>query len=538
MNSKTKKNTKYIFVLGGIVSGIGKGITVASIGALLKSRGVKIFPIKMDPYLNRDAGTMNPFQHGEVFVLDDGAETDLDLGHYERFIGESFDHQSNFTTGAVYESVMKMERHGDFLGKTIQIIPHVTDEIKRRIKEAGKNKDIDVVIVEIGGTVGDIEAEPFLEAARQMYRECGPENVVFVEVVKIDYIFPSNEEKTKPIQQSVRLLRSSGIQPEFLVVRCKVPFKKDNKTKISLFTDVDEEKIIEAADADTIYDIPLNFQKQNFDELLIKRLGIRARKNGTDKWKRLVSKMKNAKKEMSIAIVGKYVDHADAYISVEEALRHAGAHTGAKINIKHIESENEDLEQQLSDVDGVLIPGGFGKRGSEGKIKTVQYAREKKIPFLGLCLGLQMAVIEFSRNVAKLDGANSTEFDVDTKYPVVDILPEQKKVNDLGGTMRLGSCEVSLVPGTVVEGLYKSKNAKERHRHRYEVNPEYHEILEKNGLVFSGFSVENKRLVDFIELPKHPFFVGTQAHPEFKSRFTEAHPLFLGFVSAAKKHKK
>lgn len=536
---KTKKGkTKFIFVVGGIVSGIGKGITVAGIGTLLKSRGIKIFPIKIDPYLNRDAGTMNPFQHGEVFVLDDGTETDLDLGHYERFIGESFDYRSNFTTGAVYETVMKMERRGDFLGKTIQIIPHVTNEIKRRILSASKGKNIDVVIVEIGGTAGDMEAEPFLEAARQMHREQGPENVVFVEVVKIDYIFPSDEEKTKPIQQSVSLLRSKGIQPEFLVVRCKKPFRKENKEKISLFTNVPLQNIIEAVDVQTIYEVPINFRKSNLDTLLIERLGLPKQKKDLVVWKNLVGRMKRIKKEVSIGLVGKYIDHADAYISVEEALKHAGMHTGVKVNIIHIDSESEDMKKKLSDVDGVLVPGGFGKRGVDGKLEAVKFAREKNKPFLGLCLGLQIAVIEFARNVLRLRNAHSVEFDETTPHAVIDILPEQKEVADLGGTMRLGSAGIVLKKGTKVHALYNARTIRERHRHRFEVNPEYHEMLENHGLVFSGFYAKDKRLVDFIELPEHPFFIATQAHPEFKSHFTQAHPLFLGFIQAAIRHKK
>lgn len=535
---KQKKNPKFIFIVGGIVSGIGKGITVAGIGTLLKSRGINIFPVKIDPYLNRDAGTMNPFQHGEVFVLDDGTETDLDLGHYERFIGRSLDRHSNFTTGAVYETVMRMERRGDFLGKTIQIIPHVTDEIKRRIMNASRTKDTDAVIVEIGGTAGDIEAEPFLEAARQIHREQGAENAVFIEVVKIDYVFPSDEEKTKPIQQSVALLRSRGIQPEFLVVRCKRPFSAGNKEKISLFTSVPKQNIVEAIDVRTIYEVPVNFRKSGFDDLLIERLNLPKRRKDMNSWRNLLGRMKRTKKRISIGIVGKYVDHADAYISVEEALKHAGFHAGTNVDVVYVDAESETIKKELAELDGILVPGGFGRRGIEGKIESVKFAREKKTPFLGLCLGLQIAVIEFSRNVARLKKANSTEFDEKTPHPVIDILPDQKGVRDLGGTMRLGAAGIALKKNTRVRELYRASVAHERHRHRFEVNPKYHERLERKGMVFSGFSTKDKRLVDFIELRDHPFFIATQAHPEFKSRFLEPHPLFLGFVKASMKRKK
>jgi len=533
----TKKNQgpKFIFVTGGIVSGIGKGITVASIGTLLGSRGVKIFPVKVDPYLNRDAGTMNPFQHGEVFVLDDGTETDLDLGHYERFIGVSLDRNSNFTTGSVYESVMQMERHGDFLGKTIQIIPHVTNEIKRRIVQAGKKERADVVIAEIGGTVGDIEAEPFLEAARQMRGEYGREAVTFVHVVKIDYIFPSDEEKTKPIQQSVKLLRSRGIQPEFLIVRCKKSLSKSNRDKIALFTNVDEEKIIEAADVSSIYEVPLNFKKSKLDELLLRRLDISPRGKDLKEWRALIGKMKRLQREVRIAIVGKYTDHSDAYISVEEAVRHGALHAGVRPEIVYVDAEDKNLKKKLAQADALIVPGGFGKRGAEGKIQAVRYARENNIPFLGLCLGLQIAVIEFARYEAGLRRANSTEFDPKTPHPVIDILPEQKEVKDLGGTMRLGSMGIRLKPQTRVAGLYNKRTVHERHRHRFEINPEYHDRLSGAGMTFSGFSTKDRRLVDFIELPDHPFFVGTQAHPEFKSRFVKAHPLFKGLLEAAKR---
>ncbi len=530
-SSKTRK-TKYLFVTGGVVSGIGKGITSAAIGALFRSRGISFFQIKIDPYLNRDAGTMNPYQHGEVFVLRDGTETDLDLGHYERFSGIELDRRSNFTTGSVYESVMKMERRGDFLGKTIQIIPHVTDEIKRRIVRAGEEKNVEVVIIELGGTVGDIEAEPFLEAARQMHRELGSERVAFMHVVKIDYIFPSNEEKTKPIQQSVILLRSRGIQPDFLVVRSKHAVERQNYEKISLFTNVPVEHIIEAADVSCIYEIPVRFKERGLDDLLISRLRLRARKNDLKEWKRLIKKTKRIRRTVRIALVGKYTAHTDAYISVEEALRHAALHAGVNLEIVRCDAESKNFMRSLESADGVLIPGGFGRRGSEGKVRAVEYARTKKIPFLGLCLGLQIAVIEFARHVCNLKRANSTEFDPRTPHPVIAILPEQLQVKELGGTMRLGAMDLRLAKDTLARELYGKPKVSERHRHRYEINPKYRERLASHGLIFSGVAERAPHLVDMIELKNHPFFIATQAHPEFLSRFLEPHPLFLGFIRA------
>lgn len=531
-----KKNHKFIFVLGGIVSGIGKGITVASIASLLKSRGLSILPIKADPYLNKDAGTMNPYQHGEVFVTDDGAETDLDLGHYERFTGLALTKDSNFTSGAVYAHVMDLERHGDFLGKTIQVIPHVTDEIKRRIINPTKKNKPDITIVEIGGTTGDIEGEPFLEAARQIHRDFGSENVIFVQVVKIDYIFPSDESKTKPIQQSVALLRSKGIQPNFLIVRCKRPLSAENQEKISLFTSVPRNHIIEGIDVSTIYEAPLNFKKKaRLDDLLLKEIGLKPKRPDFVEWKKAVERVKNMKKHVRIGLVGKYTEHSDAYISVQEALFSAGASCGARVEVVHVDAEHEHLADVLAGVQGILVPGGFGKRGVEGKIAAIRHARENNVPFLGLCLGLQTAVIEFARNACGLLNANSTEFDPETPHPVVDILAEQKDVKNLGGTMRLGSSPVAVRKGTLIEKLYRTQNVAERHRHRYEVNPQYHAQLEEHGLVFSGFAKADKRLVDFIELPNHPFFAATQAHPEFKSRFLSPHPLFRGFIEAALK---
>lgn len=535
---KKKKQTKFIFVTGGIVSGIGKGITAAGIGTLLRAKGISFFNVKVDPYLNCDAGTMNPYQHGEVFVLKDGTETDLDLGHYERFSGVELDRDSNFTTGSVYDTVMKMERRGDFLGKTIQIIPHVTDEIKNRIIRAGEKRNVDVVIIEIGGTVGDIEAEPFLEVARQMLYEFGRERVVFVHVVKIDYIFPSNEEKTKPIQQSVTLLRSRGIQPDFLVVRSRHTIQKENTEKISLFTNVPIKNIVPATDVVSIYEVPMNFVRADFDNLLSHRLGFKNRKTDLQKWRTLTQKIGKFKKTVRIALVGKYTGHADAYLSVEEALKHAALHSGVNLEIIRCDSEHQDFMKKVHMADGVLIPGGFGRRGGEGKISAAQYARTKRIPYLGLCLGLQIAVIEFARHMCRLNHANSTEFDPKTPHPVIDILPEQLQVKELGGTMRLGSMGIFLQEKTKARLLYKKAKVLERHRHRYEVNPTYHETLLKSGMVFSGIAEKNKNLVDIIELKHHPFFVATQAHPEFQSRFLEPHPLFLGLIQAAMRRKK
>jgi len=532
-SKKSKRKPTLIFVTGGTVSGIGKGISVASLATLLKMRGLQVVPIKIDPYLNRDAGTMNPYQHGEVYVTEDGAETDLDLGHYERFIDINLDGRSNFTTGSVYEHVINLERHGDYLGKTIQIIPHVTDEIKRRILSVFHSNGADVAVVEIGGTVGDIEGEPFLEAARQMFREYGPNQVVFIHVVKVDYVYPSDEEKTKPIQQSVALLRERGIQPDFLVVRSKRPITKDNIEKISLFTNVLPKHVIPAVDVKTIYEVPINFKRSGFDELVLKKLGRRVGKSNFAVWRRAVAKMTRAKKIVPIALVGKYIEHDDAYLSVEEAVAHAAAAAGVKVDLVRIDSESADLMKKLKGVRGVIVPGGFGKRGIEGKIKAVKFARENNIPFLGLCLGLQVAVIEFARHVCHLNGANSTEFNSRSPHPVIDIIPDQKKIKNKGGTMRLGIYRAALAENSLARRLYGASPVVERHRHRYEVNPKYHNILKKKGMMLSGFNLPDERLVEFIELPGHKFFIATQAHPEFKSRFLKPHPLFLGLIKAA-----
>lgn len=530
---------KYIFVTGGIVSGIGKGTTVASLGRLFLSRGKEVALVKIDPYLNRDAGTMNPFQHGEVFVTEDGTETDLDLGHYERFLNKNLNRLSNFTTGTVFEAVTKQERQGVFLGKTIQIIPHITDEIKRRIKEAGRANKADLVICEIGGTVGDIEGLPFIEAIRQIKKDVGAENVAYIHVVKIDYVYPSDEAKTKPIQHSVQTLRGLGIQPDLLITRCKENISKEAKEKIALFCDVPLEYIIEAPNVSSIYEIPLILEANGLGKAVEKILNLPAQKPELKKWSEIIERLKNPQKEVVIALVGKYLDHPDAYLSVVEALYHGGIANQVKIKLKAIDSEKikeNDLSELFQGVNGVVVPGGFGIRGIEGKVEAIRYARENKIPFLGLCLGLQTAVIEYARHKAGLLGANSTEFDPITLHPVIALLPEQKKIKKMGGTMRLGSYPAYLKPDSLVANLYQNEIVSERHRHRFEVNPAYHKVLSQNGLIFSGTS-KDEHLVEFIELDRkyHPFFAATQAHPEFKSRPDNAHPLFKGLVAAALK---
>ena len=544
--------SKFIFVTGGIVSGIGKGITVASLGLLLKSRGLKVIPVKIDPYLNQDAGTMNPFQHGEVFVTDDGAETDLDLGHYERFIDQNLTQASNFTTGAVYQTVTAQERVGEFLGNTIQIIPHVTDEIKKRIKNASKG--VDVVLVEIGGTVGDIEALPFIEAIRQLKQEINPSDFLCIHVVKIDYVYPSDEAKTKPIQQSVQMLRGLGLQPDFLICRCKRAISQEIRAKIALFTSVRQERIIQAIDAGSLYQIPINLEKEKLGTQICQFFGWKNKKVNLSQWQKIIGKIENPKATIRVAMVGKYLHHPDAYLSVVEALKHAAIQNLAKIEIIPVDSEKNNLQAVLKKIDAIVVPGGFGIRGIEGKITAIKYARENKIPFLGLCLGLQCAVIEFGRDVCRLKGANSTEFNPKTKYPIIDYLPEQRHIAKKGGTMRLGQYPAKLKPGSLAARLYfpslshvsRLQSIFERHRHRYEVNPKYHQILQKNGLIFSGISpnnfvfsrfARNKKLVEIIELPQkiHPYFIATQAHPEFKSRPNRAHPLFDGLIKTALK---
>lgn len=531
--------TKFVFVTGGVVSSIGKGITCASLGLLLKARGYKVALQKIDPYINVDAGTMNPFQHGEVFVTKDGAETDLDLGHYERFTSIDMTRSSNLTTGGVYGAVIEKERRGEYLGACVQVIPHITDEIKGRIYGIAKETGADIVIVEIGGTVGDIEGQPFLEAIRQMKKEAGEENVVYIHVTLIAYVGPWGEVKTKPTQHSVIKLREIGIQPDILVCRSKTPLTDEMKKKISLFCSVDEEAVITGLDTTIIYEIPLRLEKEGLAKEVLKRLHLPNREPDLEEWEKVVDILRSPEREVEIALVGKYTHLKDAYISIAEALVHGGASNKARVKIRWVEStllEEEPPEHYLKDVGGILVAGGFGVRGVEGKINAIKYARENKIPFLGLCLGLQCSVIEFARNVCGLQGAHSSEFDPQTPHPVIDLLPEQKGIRAMGGTMRLGSYPCKLKEGTLARECYGTEMCWERHRHRYEVNMEYLPLLEEKGLIASGLSPDGK-LVEIIELPisMHPFFIATQFHPEFQSRPTNPHPLFVAFVREALK---
>jgi CTP synthase len=526
---------KFIFVTGGVSSSLGKGITSASLGRLLKSRGLRITLQKLDPYINVDPGTMNPFEHGEVFVLDDGAETDLDLGHYERFTDESLHRGSNVTTGAVYQSVIGKERRGEFLGKTVQVIPHITDEIKGRIRGIAQATEADVVIVEVGGTVGDIESLPFLEAIRQLRNEVGRVNCAFVHVSLLPHIAPTGELKTKPTQHSVKELRSLGITPDVIVCRSDRPIGRGLKEKISLLCDVDLDGVISAVDADSIYEVPLVLHQEGLDDYLVNLLRLDGGLDLTE-WERLVERIEAATDPVKIAVVGKYVNLPDAYLSVIEALKHGGFHHGAAVDIEWVASDtiaSGQVEEILGDADGILVPGGFGVRGVEGKVDAVRFARERGVPFLGICLGLQCAVIEFARDVCGLEGANSSEFEPTCEHPVIDLLPEQRDVTDMGATMRLGAQPCHLVPGTLASRAYGEQPVVyERHRHRYEVNPSYHRVLQEHGLVFSGASLDG-RLVEIIELPGHPFFLAGQFHPELKSRPTRPHPMYRDFVGAA-----
>lgn len=533
--------TKYIFVTGGVVSSLGKGITAASIGRLLKNRGYKVTIQKFDPYINIDPGTMSPYQHGEVFVTDDGAETDLDLGHYERFIDENLSKASNVTTGKIYQSVINKERKGEYLGSTIQVIPHITNEIKDRVLRVGKNDNADIVITEIGGTVGDIESLPFLEAIRQVKKDVPNRNdVIYVHVTLVPYIAAAGELKTKPTQHSVKELRSIGIQPDIIVCRTVEKLSDEMKKKIGMFCDVEPEAVINNLTADSIYEVPLLMEQEGLDHIALKKLGLEDRPVDMEDWKAMVERMTTAKKEVQIALVGKYVRLHDAYLSVAEALSHAGYAMGAKVNIRWInseilEEEKPDLDEVFAGVDGIVVPGGFGYRGVEGKIDAIRYARENKIPFLGLCLGMQCAVIEFARNVCHMEQANSSEFIPDGKYPVIDLMPDQEDVTEKGGTMRLGIYPCKLKEGTRARDLYENQEiVYERHRHRYEVSNEFRPQMEAAGLVVSGTSPDD-RLVEIIELKDHPYFAATQAHPEFKSRPNRPHPLFNGFMEAAVK---
>jgi CTP synthase len=526
---------KYVFVTGGVVSALGKGIVAASLGRLLKARGLRVQLQKFDPYLNVDPGTMSPFQHGEVFVTEDGAETDLDIGHYERFVDENFLRSASHSAGAIWDTVLRKERKGDFLGATVQVIPHITNEIKARIKRASATEPTDVVISEIGGTVGDIESLPFLEAIRQFRREVGPENVMYVHVTLVPFIDAAGELKTKPTQHSVNELRRIGIHPDVVVCRSHEELSRDIKDKIALFADVDERSVIASPDVPDVYLVPQVLQREGLDNLVCEKLRIDARDADLGEWNEVIRRIDERRELVEIALVGKYVKLHDAYLSVHEALKHAGLSNGCAVRVRWVDAENMSYEETadlLDTVDGVLVPGGFGSRGWEGKILACQVARERKIPYLGICLGMHVAVSEFARHVAGLDGANSTEMDPETPYPVIDLLPEQKGVEDLGGTMRLGAQAVEVADGTRARELYGDAVIHERHRHRYEVNNAYRQQLVEAGLVVCG-TFQDGRLVEIVELPDHPWFVASQFHPEFKSRPTRPAPLFDGFVSAA-----
>jgi CTP synthase len=528
---------KYVFVTGGVVSGLGKGITASSIALLLKSRGYKVFMQKFDPYINVDPGTMNPIQHGEVFVTYDGCETDLDLGHYERFIDEELNYTSNITSGKIYKAVIDKERHGDYLGATVQVVPHITNEIKNKVYEAGNTSNADVVITEIGGTVGDIESQCFLEAIRQIQYEKGPSDTFFVHCTMIPYIYGSNELKTKPTQNSVRDLRNLGIRPDALV--CRAPFNTTQvmKEKLSMFCNVPVENIIDSIDVKNIYDIPINYYEQKIDEIILKQFGLEVRKANIDYWKKLIKTVDNLKNEIEISLVGKYTELHDAYISVVESLHHAGYKHNVKVNINWVDSEqlekDADLKEVFKNSKGIIVPGGFGSRGIEGMIKAITYARENNIPYLGLCLGMQLSVIEFARNVCGIKDANSTEFNPVCENPIIDLMSDQKSVVNMGGTLRLGNYECTLVKDSLAYADYKKDKILERHRHRYEFNNKYKDILEKHGMVFSGKN-DQADLVEIIELPKHKHFIACQFHPEFKSRPTKPHPLFDSFIKASK----
>ncbi len=534
--------TKFIFITGGVVSSLGKGIAASSLAAILEERGLNITMTKLDPYINVDPGTMSPFQHGEVFVTEDGAETDLDLGHYERFLKTTMGKKNNFTTGQVYESVLRKERKGEYLGATVQVIPHITDEIKRRIYASAEGKD--VAIIEVGGTVGDIESLPFLETIRQIGIEQGRDNALFIHLTLVPYIKSAGELKTKPTQHSVKDLRTIGIQPDILICRSEQFLPASERSKIALFTNVPEKAVISAIDADTIYRIPLLLNEQGLDDIVIKQLRLDVPVAKLTEWQEVVEAITHPVNKVTIAIVGKYVDHSDAYKSLAEALTHGGLKTRNKVNIKYIDSEIIENEGTalLNDVDAILVPGGFGERGVEGKIATVRYARENKIPYLGICLGMQSAVIEFARNVIGLEGAHSTEFLAGSPHPVIGLITEwmdedgqletRNEDSDLGGTMRLGAQKCRLQPGSLAHQLYQKDVITERHRHRYEFNNKYIEDFEKAGLIFSGKSMDG-RLVEFVEIADHPWFLACQFHPEFTSTPRKGHPLFSGFINAA-----
>lgn len=532
VNSKTK----YIFITGGVVSSLGKGIASASIGLLLKSRGLKVTILKFDPYINVDPGTLSPYQHGEVYVTDDGAETDLDLGHYERFISENMTRRNNSTTGQIYYSVIKKERRGDYLGKTVQVIPHITDEIKRRITEAGDaNIEYDIVIVEVGGTIGDIESLPFLEAIRQMCLDVGNQNAVNIHLTLVPYINAAGEFKTKPTQHSVMRLREIGIQADILLCRCETHLDEESKDKIGLFCNVAKNAVIEALDVSTIYEVPLIFEEGGVGDLIVERLNLQTPKPDLVEWKRFVEKVKNPRETVKIAVCGKYVGLKDSYKSIIESFVHAGVANNARVEIEWIDSEeieSNGISGRFKEVSGILIPGGFGDRGIEGKIATAKYARENKVPYFGICLGMQCAIIEFARNVCGWENANGVEFSKNTSHPVIDLMEEQKNISNLGGTMRLGAYNCKIKPATQTYEMYGQSEIVERHRHRYEVNNLYVDEFEKKGLTASGINPETN-LVEIVELRDHPWYLGVQFHPELKSRVLAGHPLFRAFVKAA-----
>ncbi len=528
--------SKFIFVTGGVVSSLGKGLAAASIGSLLEARGFRVTLQKMDPYINVDAGTMSPYQHGEVFVTDDGGETDLDLGHYERFTSVRVTRDHNVTTGKVYFSVIQKERRGDYLGRTVQVIPHITDEIKTAIRRVAD--DVDVVIVEVGGTVGDIESLPFLEAIRQFKKDVGRDNVIYIHLTLVPFMQAAQELKTKATQHSVKELRAIGIQPDVLLCRTDRYLPPGIKSKIALFCDVEEEAVITAKDVDTIYEVPLVFHREGLDDIVVKLLGLPERTGDLRRWEDVVKRVKSPRGQVRIAVVGKYIDLRDSYKSLSEALAHGGIANEARVDVTWVDAEHIDrdgAQAHFRDIHGILVPGGFGDRGIEGKIDAVRFAREQRVPFFGICLGMQCAIIEFARNVAGLAGANSTEFERATPHPVIDLLPEQRAIADKGGTMRLGLYPVVLTEGSLAARLYGQSIIHERHRHRYEVNNDYLQRLEKNGLHVSGVWAE-KQVVEMIELPDHPYFVAGQFHPEFRSRPWDPHPLFAGFVGAALAH--
>ncbi|MDD3520081.1 MAG: CTP synthase [Actinomycetota bacterium] len=533
-------STKFIFITGGVLSSLGKGICAASLGRLLKSRGLKVTIQKFDPYINIDPGTMNPFQHGEVFVTDDGGETDLDLGHYERFIDESLSKYNNFTSGKIYGAVIEKERRGDFLGNTVQVIPHITDEIKSSIRKTITAKKSDVVLTEIGGTVGDIESLPFLEAIRQFKKDIGKENVLYIHVTYVPYLKTSDELKTKPTQHSVKELRSIGIQPDIIICRSEIKINESIKAKISLFCDIEKEAIINAIDAKHLYEIPLNLKEENLDEIVISKLRLKCDDAKLSSWVKLVKTINNLEDTVTIGIVGKYTNLKDAYLSIIESLYHGGYFFKSNVEIKWINSEiideNTDMNAIFKDIDGILVPGGFGVRGINGKVNAIKHARENKIPFFGICLGMQCAVIEFCRDVLNLKDSNSSEFDLETKNPVIDIIPEQKNIGNLGGTMRLGKYPCRLIKNTKAFNAYGTKLISERHRHRYELNNDYIQALKNKGMIVSGI-YDEKNLAEIVEIEGHPWFVGVQFHPEFKSRPDKPHPLFKSFIEAAIKNK-